>query len=94
MEFIFEWDKNKAEINERNHRVSFDEAQTVFIDDHSVMKPDIGHSLTEARLLIMGTSNKNQLIVVSYTERGDKIRLISARKATKNERRQYEEDYF
>ncbi len=61
---------------------------------NSIMKPDIGHSLTEARLLIMGTSKKNQLIVVSYTERGDKIRLISARKATKNERRQYEEDYF
>ena len=94
MEFIFEWDETKAEINTRNHGVSFDEAQTVFLDNLSVMKPDMEHSNTEERLLIIGTSHTNQVIVVSYTERDDKIRLISARKATRNERKQYEEDYF
>ena len=94
MEFIFEWDNNKAEINKRNHKISFDEAQTVFFDYHSIMKPDVEHSTAEERLLIIGTSNKNQLVVVSYTERSDKIRLISARKATRNERRQYEKDDF
>jgi uncharacterized DUF497 family protein len=94
MDFIFEWDEKKAKINKRNHGVSFDEAQTVFIDNLSVMKPDVEHSNTEERLLIIGTSNSNRVIVVSYTERGDKIRLISARKATRHERKQYEEDDF
>lgn len=94
MDFIFEWDEKKAEINKRNHGVSFDEAQTVFIDNLSVMKPDVEHSNTEERLLIIGTSTSNRVIVVSYTERGDTIRLISARKATRNERKQYEEDDF
>ena len=87
-------DENKAEINKRKHGISFDEAQTVFTDDYSVMKPDVKHSNTEERLLIIGISNKNQVIVVSYTERGDIIRLINARKATRNERKQYEEDSF
>ena len=94
MDFIFEWDEKKAEINKRNHGVSFDEAQTVFIDNLSVMKPDVEHSNIEERLLIIGTSNSNRVIVVSYTERGDKIRLISARKATRHEWKQYEEDDF
>ena len=94
MDFVFEWDENKAERNKRNHGVSFDEAQTVFLDNLSVMKPDVEHSNTEERLLIIGTSLKNRVIVVSYTERGDNIRLISARKATRHERKQYEEDDF
>ncbi len=94
MDFIFEWDDVKAERNRRNHGVSFDETQTVFIDYLSVMKPDVEHSNTEERLLIIGTSHKNRVIVVSYTERGDIIRLISARKATRHERKQYEEDDF
>ncbi|MDM8537691.1 BrnT family toxin [Desulfobacterales bacterium HSG17] len=94
MAIVFEWDKNKAEINKQKHGISFDEAQTVFIDNLSVMKLDINHSNTEERLLIIGTSSNNQIIVISYTERGDRIRLISARKATRNERKQYEEDYF
>ena len=94
MNFIFEWDENKAEINKRKHGVSFDEAQTVFVDNLSLMKADTEHSDIEERLLIIGISNKNRVIVVSYTERCDKIRLISARKATRNEQRQYEEDYL
>lgn len=92
MNFVFEWDENKAEINKRIHKVSFDEAQTVFIDDFSIMKPDVEHSVSEERLIIIGTSNKNRVLVVSYTERWDNIRIISARKATRNERKQYEED--
>lgn len=94
MTLVFEWDENKAKINKRKHGVSFDEAQTIFTDDLSVIKPDVEHSNTEERLLIIGTSNKNRLIVVSYTEREDIIRLINARKATRNERKQYEKDYF
>jgi uncharacterized DUF497 family protein len=94
MTLVFEWDGNKAKINKRKHGVGFDEAQTIFTDDLSVIKPDVEHSNTEERLLIIGTSNKNRLIVVSYTEREDIIRLINARKATRNERKQYEEDHF
>ncbi len=94
MDFIFEWDDTKAERNTRNHGVSFDEAQTVFVDPLSVMKPDVEHSSHEERLLIIGASHKHRVIVVSYTERGDIIRLISARKATRHERKQYEEDDF
>lgn len=93
MDFMFEWDDAKAEKNVRKHNVSFDEAQTVFLDHLSVMKPDVEHSNTEERLVIIGTSHKHRLIVVSYAERGDTIRLISARKATRHERRQYEEDF-
>ncbi len=94
MDVIFEWDEHKAERNKQKHGVSFDEAQTVFIDTLSVMKPDVDHSNTEERLVIIGTSHTNRVIVVSYTERGDRIRLISARKATRHERKQYEEDDF
>ncbi|MEA1968065.1 MAG: BrnT family toxin [Thermodesulfobacteriota bacterium] len=94
MNFVFEWDENKAEINKRVHKVSFDEAQTVFIDDLSIMQPDVDHSVSEERLLIIGTSNKNRVLIVSYTERRDNIRIISAGKSTRNEREQYEEDYF
>jgi len=94
MTLRFEWDESKAEINKRKHGISFDEAQTVFTDDLSAMKPDVEHSNTEERFLIIGLSNKNRVIVVSYTERGDIIRLINARKATRNERKQHEEDYF
>ena len=94
MDFCFEWDENKAVINKRDHKVSFDEAQTVFLDGLSIMKHDIDHSETEERLLIIGNSNKNRVIVVSYTEREEYIRIISARKATKNERKQYEKDCF
>lgn len=94
MMLVFEWDENKSKINKQKHGVGFDEAQTIFTDDLSVIKPDVEHSNTEERLLIIGTSNKNRLIVVSYTEREDIIRLINARKAKRNERKQYEEDYF
>jgi len=94
MPIVFEWDKNKDKINQQKHGVSFDEAQSVFIDELSVMKPDADHSITEKRLLIIGKSNNNRIIIASYTERGEKIRLINVRKATRKERIQYEEEYF
>ncbi len=91
MQTLFEWDADKAEANLRKHKVSFDEAQTVFTDDFSVAIHDPDHSDKEERLIIIGISNKRRLLVVIYTERGKKIRLISARKATHAEHKKYEE---
>jgi len=79
-----------AEANLRKHRVSFDEAQTVFTDDFSVAILDPDHSDEEDRLIIIGMSNKRRLLVVIYTERGKKIRLICAQKATHAEHEKYE----
>ena len=90
MQTLFEWDTDKAEANLRRHKVSFNEAQTVFTDDFSVAIHDPDHSGKEDRLIIIGMSNKRRLLVVLYTERGKKIRLISARKATRAEHKQYE----
>ena len=92
MELRFEWDKDKAQRNLRKHRVSFNEAQTVFTDEYSITIPDVEHSHTEERLIIIGVSNKNRLLVVTFTERSKTIRLISARKATPRERHTYEEE--
>lgn len=88
----FEWDEAKAEANLHNHGVSFDEAQTVFLDEWAVIYPDPDHSVREERLLIVGTSKKQRLLIVSFTERGKNIRLISARKVTRAERKKYEEE--
>ena len=92
MKTIFEWNDNKAESNLRKHGVSFDEAQLAFTDDLSVTIPDPDHSDEEERLIVIGISTANRLLVVVYTERGNAIRLISAREATRAERRKYEED--
>lgn len=89
---LFEWDKNKAKKNIKIHKVSFDEASTVFKDTLSLTIYDPLHSEQEDRFVIIGISYKNRLLVVVYTERGNKIRIISARKAIKNERMQYEEN--
>ncbi len=94
MKLIFEWDEKKADVNKRKHGVSFDEAQSIFMDALSIMMPDVNHSDDEERWLIIGMSNKNRVLIVSYTERGERIRIISADKATRNERKQYEEDYL
>ena len=91
MAIIFRWDETKAEANAHKHGVSFDEAQTVFLDDWAVVFPDPDHSGREERSLIVGTSFSSRLLVVSFTERDDTIRLISARKATRAERKNYEE---
>ena len=89
----FEWDETKAAANIYNHGVSFDEAQTAFLDEWAIIYPDPDHSVREERLLILGTSHKRRLLIVSFAERGQKIRLISARKATRAERKKYEEDF-
>ena len=88
---IFEWDPEKARENEQNHGVSFLEASEVFSDDHSSSVSDPDHSIDEARYLIFGISKQGRHLVVSYTERGERIRLISAREMTSRERRAYEE---
>ena len=92
MQTLFEWDEDKAESNRRQHKVSFSEAQTVFLDDLSIVIPDPEHSEKEERLIIVGVSNQRRLLMVSFTERGKIIRLISARKATRAERRKYEKE--
>jgi hypothetical protein len=90
MQTLFEWDTGKAEANLRKHKISFKEAQTVFTDDFSVAILDPDHSDQEDRRVIIGMSNKRRFLVVIYTERGKKIRLISARQATHAEHKKYE----
>lgn len=87
----FEWDPRKANINLQKHNVSFQEAATVFRDSLSVTFPDPDHSIGERRYVIIGLSRYGQLLVVAHTERGDLIRIISARRATRKEQRFYEE---
>jgi uncharacterized protein len=87
----FEWDDNKSETNSSKHGVSFEEAKTVFDDLLYVDFYDPDHSEDEERYLIVGRSNRRRLLIVSYTERGDLIRLISARKVKRSEREAYEE---
>jgi len=87
----FEWDEKKANENLEKHGVSFDEAKTVFNDPFSVTIYDPDHSIDEHRYIDIGLSSKGRLIVVSYIERGEKIRIISSRKATKKEQKDYEE---
>ncbi|MFZ1345151.1 BrnT family toxin [Thiothrix eikelboomii] len=88
----FEWDNNKASINEQKHGVSFTEAITVFSDPLELTIPDPDHSQGEFRFLSIGRSAQGTLLVVAYTEREPAIiRLISARPATKYERKQYEQ---
>lgn len=85
----FEWDPRKAASNERKHRVSFDEAMTVFADWDSITIPDPDHSEDEERFLVIGVSARNQLLVVSHTDRGENTRIISARRADARERQKY-----
>jgi uncharacterized protein len=87
----FEWDENKAERNLSKYKVSFEEAKTVFDDPLYVDFYDPDHSGDEERYLIIGESNQGRLLIVSYTERSDSTRLISAREVTRAERESYEE---
>ena len=87
----FRWDENKAATNLSKHGVSFDEARTVFEDALYVDFYDPDHSYEEFRFIIVAQSANGRLLVVSYTERGNEIRLISARIATSSERKEYEE---
>jgi uncharacterized DUF497 family protein len=92
MALRFSWNRRKAEENLRKHRVSFDEATTVFDDPLSVTIPDPDHSVDEQRFLLLGVSNRGRLLVVAHSERDDSIRIISARRADRQERRTYEEE--
>lgn len=87
----FEWDVDKAEANLAHHKVSFDDAKTVFDDPLYVDFHDPDHSYDEHRFLVVGESQQGRLLIVSYTERGDVTRLISARDVTPSERDAYEE---
>ena len=93
MPLIFEWNEEKAAYNRQKHKVSFEEASTVFSDILSLTIPDPLHSEDENRLVIIGQSAKQLLLVVVHVERGSVIRLISARPATAHERKFYEEDH-
>jgi len=87
----FEWDTEKAEKNIRKHDVSFDEAASVFDDPLFITLLDEEHSSDEERYITIGLSNMNRLLLVAHTERNDRVRVISARKATKNEEKFYQE---
>ena len=89
----FEWDNNKAMANLQKHGVSFAEAATVFGDPLSITFPDLDHSIDESRFITIGLSTGGKIIILSHTDRGDNIRIISARKATRKEQRFYEEGY-
>lgn len=86
-----EWDEEKAAANLVKHKVSFEEAKTVFADPLYVDFYDPDHSFDEHRYIIIGESQQRRLLIVSYTERDDTVRLISAREVTRSERERYEE---
>lgn len=87
----FEWDENKNQINQKKHGIDFEEAATVFYDDDAILFDDPEHSMEEERFLILGISKHENLCIVSHCYRSgdDIIRIISARKATKNETKVY-----
>ena len=91
MDLDFEWDEDKATANLKKHKISFEEAKTVFADPFAITIDDPKHSVDEPRFVDTGASAEGRILVVSYTEREQKIRLISYRKATKTERKIYEE---
>ncbi|MCZ7611006.1 MAG: BrnT family toxin [Ignavibacterium sp.] len=89
MQFV--WDQNKNLANIKKHKISFEEAKSVFLDDNARLIPDPDHSMSEERFIILGITNKLRLLVVvhTYKESDDVIRIISARKATKTETKYY-----
>ncbi len=87
----FDWDPKKAELNRRKHGVSFDEAATVFLDPMAVSGPDPEHSIGEDRYITFGFSSLGRLLAVCHTYRPGAIRIISARRAARGERKMYEE---
>jgi uncharacterized DUF497 family protein len=89
----FEWDDVKAASNLKKHGVDFEEAKTVFDDGLANIFDDVWNSIGEQRELVIGTSNAQRLLVISFTERADAIRIISARPATTTEVKNYERDH-
>jgi uncharacterized DUF497 family protein len=92
MALDFQWDENKARTNLAKHGVRFEEAATVFADPRSLTVSDLAHSQTEDRFVVLGRSHQGRLLVVAHTDRGDSIRIISARRASSRERTSYEEN--
>ena len=90
----FEWDPQKAARNLRKRSISFTEASTVFDDPLSVTVPDPDHSADEDRFIIVGQSHRRRSLIVSFTERGDRFRIISARELTRAESESYEEEQY
>ena len=90
-ECAVEWDESKNLLNQKKHRVSFEEASTVLADPLEIVIDDPDHSSVENRFISMGESFRRRMLVVSYTERSNKIRIINARKPTRRERQMYEE---
>ena len=90
MPLTFEWDSRKARSNLAKHGVGFQEASTIFGDPLSLTIPDPEHSLSEERYITVGRAFSGKLLVVAHTERGDNIRIISARRASRRERKFYE----
>ena len=90
MALSFEWHEAKAAANLKKHGISFEEAQTVFHDPLALTIDDPKHSQDEQRFIDIGYSTQGRLLVVAYTERGETIRIISSRRATKSERSAYE----
>ncbi len=90
----FEWDTRKEATNELKHGVTFEEAETVFSNPLAVIFEDERHSADEAREIIIGHSRRNRILVISFAERSGAVRIISARPATRKERKDYEEALF
>jgi len=90
MPLTFEWDSRKARSNLTKHGVGFEEASTIFGDPLSLTIPDPEHSLSEERYITVGRAFSGKLLVVVHTERGDNIRIVSARRASRRERKFYE----
>ena len=91
MALEFEWDPRKAEGNRKKHGVSFEEAKSAFWDALSLTIPDPEHSRGEERFVLLGLSLKARLLYVAHQDKGDRVRIISARRATLREKRDYEE---
>ncbi|OHB35346.1 MAG: hypothetical protein A2099_06830 [Planctomycetes bacterium GWF2_39_10] len=91
MKLAFEWDEVKAKSNLKKHKVSFEEGKTIFNDPFLFTFPDNAHSTNEERFINIGISASGHILVLTHTERKDKIRIINCRKATARERRFYEE---
>jgi uncharacterized DUF497 family protein len=88
---VYEWDASKATQNLKKHGVSFDEAASAFGDPFTLTIPDPHHSLDELRFVTIGMTAQQRLVTIVHTDRGDAVRLISARQASRKERHDYEE---
>ena len=94
MTVSFEWDEEKARSNFSKHGITFEEAETVFLDPLIGVAPDPDHSESEVREIAAGRSSYGRMLLISFTQRGDSIRIISARQLTAYERKLYEEESF